>query len=117
MACFTIPLAGAAIAAGAGKLESVRRSRNPFLAKLPWLVKLGLGGSFLLAIEHIYHGEVVLYPPFLTAMNDPADTQAMLHEIATTGVSMAALLVAVWAGMVVVSTILEHGEKRSAAHV
>ena len=50
-------------------------------------------------------------------MNDPADTQAMLHEIATTGVSMAALLVAVWAGMVVVSTILEHGEKRSAAHV
>ena len=35
--------------------------------------------------------------PFLTAMNDPADTQVMLHEMATVGGSMAVFLTAVWA--------------------
>ena len=107
MACFTVPLAGAVAAVGAGKIPSVRKSSNPFVKKLPWLAKLSFGGSFLLAIEHIYHGEIAFTPPFLTAMKSAADTQVMLHEMATVGVSMAAVLVVAWVGMVVASTILE----------
>ena len=70
--------------------------------KAKWSKKLGVlngmlwGGSFLLAIEHIYHGEVVLYPPFLTAMSSPEATAEMLQEMSTVGVTMAVALTAVW---------------------
>lgn len=111
MACFTVPLAGA-VAAGAAHKALGPAHRNPFIARLPWLVKMSLGGSFLLAIEHIYHGEIVAHPPFLSAMANAADTQAMLHEMATVGVSMAVLLFVVWAGMVVVSeAVARHAGK------
>lgn len=69
------------------------------------------GGSFLLAIEHIYHGEVVFYPPFLTAMNDPADTVEMLNEMSTVGVSMAVLVTAVWGIGLFVSHLLKKSKK------
>ena len=114
MACFTAPLAGAAVAAVVQKTTE-GKTRNPFLRKLHWLVKMALGGSFLLAVEHVYHGEITYLPPFLTAMKDPADTQAMVHEIMTVGVSMAVLLLVAWIGMVVVSEIAER--RQVAAHV
>ena len=105
MACFTAPLAGAAVAAAVRKTAG--KSQNPFLRKLDWLIKMTLGGSFLLAIEHIYHGEITFFPPFLTAMKDPEDTKEMIHEIMTVGVSMAVLLLVAWIGMVIVSEIAE----------
>ena len=114
MACFTAPLAGAAVAAVVQKTAG-GKSHNPFLRKLHWLVKMALGGSFLLAIEHIYHGEITFCPPFLTKMQNPADTQEMVHEIMTVGVSMAVLLFVVWIGMVVVSEIVER--RQVVAHV
>ena len=114
MACFTAPLAGAAVAAVVQKTAG-ENSSNPFLRKLHWLVKMSLGGSFLLAIEHIYHGEITFCPPFLTKMQNPADTQEMVHEIMTVGVSMAVLLFFVWIGMVVVSEIADR--RQVAAHV
>lgn len=102
MACFTVPLAGA-VAAGAAH-RAMKKSSNPFIEKLPWLTKMALGGSFLLAIEHIYHGEIVMTPPFLTAAREgPEAMSGMFHEMATVGVSMAALLAVVWVGMVLVS--------------
>ena len=61
----------------------------------------------MLAVEHIWHGEIVPWPPFLTAMNNPADIGAMLVEIATVGVTMMALVTAVWGLMVLVSNRLE----------
>ena len=114
MACFTAPLAGAAVAAVVHKTAG-EKSQNPFLRKLNWLVKMSLGGSFLLAIEHIYHGEITFFPPFLTAMKDPNDTKEMLHEIMTVGVSMAVLLLVAWIGMVVVSEIVER--RKAVLHV
>ena len=45
---------------------------------------------------------MVFYPPFLTAMADPADTVEMLHEMATVGVGMAVLVTLVWVGMVII---------------
>ena len=105
MACFTVPLATAVVAGAAkGALpESARR--NPFVARLGWLGKMMLGGSFLLAIEHVYHGEIIFTPPFLTAVKN-GETGEMLHEMATRGVAMTILLAVAWAGMVVASTWL-----------
>jgi hypothetical protein len=59
-----------------------------------------LGGSFLLMIEHVWHGEITYFPPFLTAMNNPEDTAEMIHEILTVGVSMDVALTVSWAAWV-----------------
>ena len=64
------------------------------------------GGVVLLAFEHVWHGEVVPWFPFLTAMNDPADTSEMLHEMATIGVTMAVLITVTWLAMCKVSDII-----------
>ena len=68
-----------------------------------WLTNLLWGGVFLLAIEHIWHGEVVPWPPFLTAINNPNDIAPMLYEIVTVGVSMAAFVTFIWGIMVLIS--------------
>ena len=54
------------------------------------------GGAILLAFEHLWHGEIVPWFPFLTAMADPADAMEMFHEMATVGVTMAVLITVVW---------------------
>ena len=88
-----------------GKTEVAEKL--PFARKLKWLTNLLWGGSALLAFEHLWHGEIVPWAPFLTAMSDKAATGEMLHEMATVGVCMAALTTAVWLGMLAVSAILE----------
>ena len=65
--------------------------------KLGWLCNMLWGGVILLCIEHIWHGEVVPFPPFLTAMYNAADTSAMLHEMATVGVGMCVMVTVCWA--------------------
>ncbi|MBO4339672.1 MAG: hypothetical protein K5755_05520 [Clostridiales bacterium] len=67
--------------------------------RLSWLMALLWGGVLLLAFEHFWHGEVVPFPPFLTAMASPEDTAEMLHEMATVGVSMAVTVTAFWGVM------------------
>lgn len=117
MACFTIPLAEA-IVVTAVKTLALRRNTDKLISeskkqkiasireKISTLEKMLYGGSFLLAIEHIYHGEVVLYPPFLTAMNTPEEIPAMLHEMATVGVGMAVLTTLAWGVMTGISSWL-----------
>lgn len=84
---------------------SVRKT--PFSRKLKWLNNMLWGGSALLMFEHIWHGEVVPYFPFLTAASNPEDAAVMLREMATVGVAMAALVTLVWVGVVAVSSIIE----------
>lgn len=85
--------------------------------KLKWLSNMLWGGSALLAFEHVWHGEVVPYFPFLTAMNDPADAAEMFHEMSTAGVGMAVVVTLFWAGMVVISNALEkRGDARFLQH-
>ena len=76
------------------------REKFPWSRRLMLLAYLLWGGVVLLAFEHVWHGEVVPWFPFLTAMNSPGDTQEMLHEMATVGVSMACLITVVWGCMV-----------------
>ena len=88
-------------------LESDAEAKVPFSKKLRWLSNLLWGGSFLLAFEHVWHGEVVPWFPFLTAASNPADAASMLHEMSTVGVAMAVLVTAVWVAMVVFSGAME----------
>lgn len=110
MACFLVPAAEAAAAEVAKKLnegkktESSENTENIALStKLGWLSKMLWGGSALLAFEHVWHGEVVPWFPFLTAASNPQDAAEMLQEMGTVGVTMALLITAVWVGMVIVA--------------
>ena len=118
MACFLVSAAEAVVVTIAAKVagsremsaESVKLEKNaaaeekqenrlPWSRKLTILAKLLWGGAFLLCYEHIWHGEVVPWFPFLTAMNDPGDTAEMLHEMSTIGVTMAIIVTVTWAIM------------------
>lgn len=114
MACFVVPAAEAIIVTAAyiAAKRHEQKIQAPKLAdgnkfasdevkitwskRLSWLLGLLWGGVLLLAFEHFWHGEVVPFPPFLTAMASPEDTAEMLHEMATVGVSMAVTVTAVW---------------------
>ena len=86
------------------KLELEGKTQLPekFGSDIKWSQKLSyleltlFSGSFLLAIEHILHGEVVPFPPFLTAASNPADAAKMLTEMGTVGVAMLAILLVAW---------------------
>lgn len=81
--------------------------------KLGWLMNMLWGGVILLAFEHMWHGEVVPFPPFLTAMNDPLEIPVMLGEMATVGVGMAILVTVTW---FVVTLIADYAVKRRESH-
>ena len=97
------------------KLELEGRVQAPekFGSDVKWSQKLSyleltlFSGSFVLAIEHIIHGEVVPFPPFLTAMMSKADTVEMLQEMGTIGVAMLGILVGAWAIGVFVADFLK----------
>ena len=113
MACFLVPAAEAAVTTVVTKVmenqekksdqeqsnlqaESIETGKEHFSSKLKRLNYMLWGGSGLLAFEHLWHGEIAPFFPFLTAAGNPADTTAMLHEMSTVGVSMAVLVTAVW---------------------
>lgn len=132
MACFVVPAAEAVITTVAAKVlekkesasESVQVSLDdvttteavkiPFSRKLKWLNNLLWGGSALLAFEHVWHGEVTPWFPFLTATGNPADAAEMLNEMATAGISMTVLVTAVWLAMLGVTKIMEKNAIASA---
>ncbi len=92
--------------------KEIKANPYPWSRRLMLLAYLLWGGVVLLAFEHVWHGEVVPWFPFLTAMYDPGDAAEMLHEMATVGVSMACLITAVWGIIMgVVSSILKRPEK------
>lgn len=109
MACFIVPTAEAIVTTVVKKKteKSGKEIRNPFLKKIGWMNNMLWGGSALLAFEHIWHGEVTPWFPFLTNAANPADAVQMLFEMATSGVAMAAIVTGVWMGMVLVTNALE----------
>lgn len=75
--------------------------------RLRWLSHMLWGGSALLAFEHLWHGEIVPWFPFLTAASDPESAGVMLHEMATAGVMMALLTTVAWGLMCLASSAIE----------
>ena len=130
MACFIVPgveaivVSAAAIALKKREMklaspklahsDTIEEKNNKFTwsRRLTWLAALLWGGVLLLAFEHIWHGEVVPWYPFLSAMSNPVDKAEMLHEMATVGVSMAVTVTAVWGAVVaIVSAKLKREDK------
>ena len=120
MACFIVPATEAIVTSAVQKAAKKQESaapeemklqqtegRIPFSVKLGWLNKMLWGGSALLAFEHVWHGEVVPYFPFLTAAETAEGARTMLHEMATTGTTMAVLVTLLWGGLVAASTMME----------
>ncbi len=122
MACFLVPAAEAVITTVAAKAARSREKGSeirdvlpedaacgavkiPLSRRLTWLSNLLWGGSGLLAFEHLWHGEIVPWFPFLSAASNPADAAEMLHEMSTAGVSMAALVTVVWMGVTAVTSL------------
>jgi len=99
MACFLVPMALAIITS---MIQKTARSLAEKL-KLWMLNALLWGGVILLALEHVWHGEVVPWPPFLTAMANPADIPVMLHEMATIGTAMSIATFLTWGTMLTIS--------------
>jgi hypothetical protein len=115
MACFLVPMGEAIVTTVVQKVIEKREKKSgvahiekaglTWSRKLGWLNKMLWGGTALLALEHVWHGEVVPWPPFLTAMYNPGDIAPMLHEVATVGVAMAAIVTIVWAIIVLIAEL------------
>jgi len=97
MACFLAPMA-------TGIVTTVFRKKIPAALKIGWLNIMLWGGVAMLAIEHIAHGEVVFYPPFLTTMQNPADIPVMLQELVTVGGIMTIAIVFAWIILVAITS-------------
>lgn len=117
MACFLVPAAEAVVTTAATKILQKKEAKAdqqsadiaeaegklPFSRKLKWLSHMLIGGSVLLCFEHIWHGEVVPFFPFLTAASDSEAFADMLHEMGTVGVTMSAIVTLAWIGMLAAS--------------
>jgi hypothetical protein len=115
MACFLVPAGEAIVTTVVQKVAEKREKKDggertkktglTWSRRLSWLNKMLWGGTILLALEHIWHGEVVPWPPFLTAMENPADIAPMLHEMVVFGGAMAATITVIWGIMILVAEL------------
>jgi hypothetical protein len=74
--------------------------------KLSILNALLWGGAILLALEHVWHGEVTPWPPFLTAMATPSDIPVMLKEIGIVGTAMSSVVVFTWIALLTTTRLM-----------
>ena len=102
MACFLVPATEAIVTTAISKKYGKEEN-----SRISWLNNMLWGGSALLAVEHVWHGEITPFFPFLTAMNSAEDTAEMLHEMSTVGGGMAVLVTGVWAIMCVVAANMQ----------
>ncbi|MEM3522859.1 MAG: hypothetical protein QW589_05625 [Candidatus Bathyarchaeia archaeon] len=102
MACFLVPMALAIVTT---LIQKTARGLAEKL-KLSILNALLWGGVVLLMFEHVWHGEVVPWPPFLTAMTTPSDISTMLNEVATVGTAMSAVTLVTWGTMLTIAYLM-----------
>ena len=120
MACFLVPAAEAVVTTVLSRTLNSKADKqgieaHPVISKMKWLNSMLWGGSALLAFEHLWHGEIVPWFPFLTAAGNPEDMAGVLHEMCTVGVTMAVMVTAVWGGMVFITSIAEKKASKTRA--
>ena len=114
MACFMVPAAEAVATTIVAKVMESKESKQtgqenfaevkiPASKKMKHLSGFLWGGSALLAFEHVWHGEIVPFFPFLSASANPTDAMEMLREMGTVGVGMAMTVTLFWAVITFVS--------------
>ncbi len=115
MCCFIAPMAEAIVttvttivleqtdkSAQQTNALQVATKKQTICKNLKVLSKMLWGGSVLLAFEHVWHGELQAFYPFLTAASSPESLNEMWHEVATVGTSMAGLVTVAWGALMVV---------------
>jgi hypothetical protein len=120
MACFLAPVAEALVTTiiekrfekKSYKNEEIKVRNLEVAHNLKTLNIMLWGGSALLLLEHIYHGEVTLFFPFFTAMKNAQDFQEMLLEIATRGVVMALAVTSIWGLFYLVKYLVNKKNKK-----
>ena len=132
MACFTVSAVAAIGVSVARHIVKRHEKKNELVVSEPkeakfgkdikWSKKLGylelalFSGAFVLAGEHVLHGEVTPFPPFLTAACEgPEAVKEMLTEMGTVGVAMLAFTVLAWGIGVLIADYLKfrkHKEKK-----
>lgn len=111
MACFLVPAAEAVITTVFAKAVKHHEAKTGKISdsedkltlshKLNRLSGFLWGGSGLLAFEHLWHGEISPFFPFLTAAGDPEQMSEVIHEMSTAGVCMALLVTVFWAALTI----------------
>jgi hypothetical protein len=115
MACFVAPATVAVVTTiarkvvekkeGASKAQLAERATakvaGRWTQRLGWLNTMLWGGTIMLVLDHILSGELTAQPPFLTALQTPAQIGPMLREILVTGGAMTAAVFVAWAIMIV----------------
>lgn len=100
------------LAGEAPKIEKLG-SDTKWSKKLAYLELMLFAGSFILAIEHIIHGEIVPYPPFFSAIGE-GGTIEMLKEMGTVGVAMLGILLVTWVVGVLVVDYIKFKRRKAA---
>ena len=129
MACFVVSASvgvGVAVARHIVKhhekkldLDGKTKEIKKFGSDTKWSKKLGLlelmlfAGSFILAIEHIIHGEIVPFPPFFTAAASYEEAMEMLYEMATVGTAMLGMLVLAWGVTITLIDLFKYKKRNS----
>lgn len=127
MACFTVTTV-AAIGVGVARhvvkhnekkadptrVDPIKLDNAPVSKKLGVLELALWGGSFILAGEHLIHGEVSFRFPWLTAVSEGPDAvREMLGEMGTVGVGMLGIIVGGWViGLLVRRFLLKRKAKQ-----
>lgn len=124
MACFLVPGAEAIVTTIATKIIEKHELKNVDASvtsevtkervstKLKRLNHLLYGGSAVLAFEHLWHGEIQPFFPFLTAAESAESMAEVFHEMSTVGVGMAVVVTGAWA---VLTAVLSAKDKRKTA--
>ncbi len=91
MACFLVPMT-------LGIITILARNVFPKKLHIDWLNMILLGAVIMLAVEHVAHGEIVPYPPFLTA-----GLLEVMPEMLAVGVPMTVFSTSAWGAMVIIN--------------
>ena len=94
MACFLVPMT-------LGIITILARKTFPKKMHIDWLNMILWGAVIMLAVEHIAHGEIIPYPPFLTA-----GLLEVIPEVMAVGVPMTIFSTSAWGTMVVINEIV-----------
>ncbi|MCQ2153396.1 MAG: hypothetical protein MJY44_02330 [Bacteroidales bacterium] len=89
MSCFIVPLTQAVVTTVCRRIAG-NTTGSVWTAQLPSLEKLLWGGSLVLVVDHIAHGELFVFS---------------LRELLTVGVPMSLVVTAVWAATVLFKTL------------
>ena len=88
--------------AAMGASKVIDSLQTKWTKRLGWLNAMLWGGTVMLVLDHLLSGELILRPPFLTALGDSALAGEMVREILVVGGAMTAAVFVAWGAMIFV---------------